>query len=92
MRRWHLQVNVHGNNLLTPAQAWALLCSTEWPPVQLLQGTDSSTNCLHDAMSGGSATQRSHSFLEVIKRDAEEMSTCEWETGHLSNSKTLRLE
>lgn len=38
------QVNIHGNNLLTPAQAWALLSSTEWPPIQLLQGTDASTN------------------------------------------------
>lgn len=38
------QVNIHGNNLLTPAQARALLSSTEWPPVQLLQGTDASTN------------------------------------------------
>lgn len=44
MCRWYLQVNIHGKNLLTPAQAQGLLCSTEWPPVQLLQGTDASTN------------------------------------------------
>lgn len=81
------------NNVLTPAQAPgpALLHRMASCPAAARNRCKCKL-CLHDVMSGGCATQSSHNLLGVRKRDAEEMCTYEWGTGHLSNSKTLRLE